>query len=231
MMNIFMYKEKAFTLAEILITLGIIGIVAALILPTVIANYQKKKAATQLKKSYTRLAEAIRLSELQNGDKEYWIYALNGENFFNTYLSKFMTIKKVTIKDSNLTYYLINGNPCTENYCTKLSYIGVLADGSSVIVSDTNYISNGKFVAIDINGLKGPNTCGKDYFPFAIHYKYGLIPFGYKDFGYGYQQFGDFDRNIITGNNIHACNKDQGGQWCGALIMMDGWEISRDYPW
>ena len=42
--------KKAFTLAEVLITLGIIGIVAAMTLPVVIGNYQKKVTAAKVKK-------------------------------------------------------------------------------------------------------------------------------------------------------------------------------------
>ena len=40
-------KFKAFTLAEILITLGIIGVVAAMTIPTLITNYQKKQTVTK----------------------------------------------------------------------------------------------------------------------------------------------------------------------------------------
>lgn len=43
-------QKKAFTLAEVLITLGIIGVVAAMTLPTLVGEYQKKQTATQLKK-------------------------------------------------------------------------------------------------------------------------------------------------------------------------------------
>ena len=43
--------KKAFTMAEVLITLGIIGIVAAMTLPSLVGNYQKKQTAMQLKKS------------------------------------------------------------------------------------------------------------------------------------------------------------------------------------
>ena len=49
--------KKAFTLAEVLITLGIIGIVAAMTLPTLIGKYQKKQTVTQLKKSYTEISQ------------------------------------------------------------------------------------------------------------------------------------------------------------------------------
>ena len=60
-------KQKlGFTLAEVLITLGIIGIVAAMTIPVLITNYQKKTTATRVKKAYSELLLAIKLSESFN---------------------------------------------------------------------------------------------------------------------------------------------------------------------
>ena len=67
---------KGFTLAEVLITLGIIGVVAAMTIPTLIANYQKKVLENQFKKGYSTLAN-IHL-KLQN---EY-------ENVYNTFINQ-----------------------------------------------------------------------------------------------------------------------------------------------
>ena len=53
-------KKAAFTLAEVLITLGIIGIVAAMTLPTLIANYQKKVVETRLISFYSKINQACR---------------------------------------------------------------------------------------------------------------------------------------------------------------------------
>ena len=52
-------KRPAFTLAEVLITLGIIGVVAAMTMPSVITNYQKKQTAAQLKKAYSIVSQAL----------------------------------------------------------------------------------------------------------------------------------------------------------------------------
>ena len=52
-------KKNGFTLAEVLITLGIIGVVAAITLPTVIQNYQKQVLVTQLKKMYATWNEGF----------------------------------------------------------------------------------------------------------------------------------------------------------------------------
>jgi prepilin-type N-terminal cleavage/methylation domain-containing protein len=52
-MEIVIIIKKGFTLAEVLITLGIVGVVATITLPSVIKNYQKRQTVTQLKKAYT----------------------------------------------------------------------------------------------------------------------------------------------------------------------------------
>ena len=70
--HLFTLKRAAFTLAEVLITLGIIGVVAALTLPAVITKYQKKQTATQLKKVYTTLSQAIEHAKADYGDVSTW---------------------------------------------------------------------------------------------------------------------------------------------------------------
>lgn len=60
-------KEKAFTLAEVLITLGIIGVVAAMTLPTLVNKYQEKVLLTQVKQTYSDLENAVKLYVAQNG--------------------------------------------------------------------------------------------------------------------------------------------------------------------
>ena len=59
-------KKAAFTLAEVLITLGIIGIVAAMTLPTLIADYQKKVLETQYKKGVAVLSNGIQMIMAKN---------------------------------------------------------------------------------------------------------------------------------------------------------------------
>lgn len=60
-------KKAAFTLAEVLITLGIIGIVAAMTIPTLITRYQKREVATKLKATYSTIANALKLAEEEMG--------------------------------------------------------------------------------------------------------------------------------------------------------------------
>lgn len=63
--------KPAFTLAEVLITLGVIGIVAAMTLPTLIANYKNKVLLNQAKNSYSKISNALLLVKTQNGYDSY----------------------------------------------------------------------------------------------------------------------------------------------------------------
>ena len=62
---------KGFTLAETLITLGIIGVVAALTLPTLIQQHNKKVVETRLMKFYSSINQAVKMAEVDYGDKKY----------------------------------------------------------------------------------------------------------------------------------------------------------------
>ena len=59
-------------MAEILITLGIIGVVAAMTIPVLIANHKKQEVVTKLEKVYTVMNQAIKMSEVENGAVEHW---------------------------------------------------------------------------------------------------------------------------------------------------------------
>ena len=65
-------KKAAFTLAEVLITLGIIGVVAAMTLPSLIQNYHEKQRVTQLKKAYSVMQNAFLMAQEEYGDVTYW---------------------------------------------------------------------------------------------------------------------------------------------------------------
>ena len=59
-------RKIAFTLAEVLITLGIIGVVAAMTMPALIANYKNKELAVRAKRTYSLISQAIKLYEAEN---------------------------------------------------------------------------------------------------------------------------------------------------------------------
>lgn len=85
-----MKRLSAFTLAELLITLGIIGIVAAMTLPSLMQKQQKLETTARLKKFYSGMNQAILAAQSIHGDSKYWAkseYILdeNGNYDYETY--------------------------------------------------------------------------------------------------------------------------------------------------
>jgi len=81
--------KKAFTLAEVLITLGIIGVVAAMTMPVLMQNHKKQVTVARLKKAYNTISNAISLSEIDNGPMSDWPQGENMDvdEFWNVYLN------------------------------------------------------------------------------------------------------------------------------------------------
>lgn len=222
-----------FTLAEVLITLGVIGVVAAITIPTLVANYQKKQTITQLKKVYTTLYQAIELSEVQNGPVEYWNSSLNNSIFIKNYIKPYVTDMKILSYDKNKMPSYKRPNGTIENTFTPFyqgANIFVLADGT-IIYSGNDVGTNSVSFIVDLNGFKSPNIIGRDLFVFSMSKKdtsHKLVPYG--AYNTSDMPFGEWKREN-TQKGSYACSRQGRGQFCAALIMIDGWEIKDDYPW
>ena len=106
-------KQVAFTLAEVLITLGIIGVVAALTMPTLVQKYQKHRTATQLKTVYSMMNQAIKMSEIDNGLITEWEFPANDNDeikgFLAKYIAPYLKHTKIDVVDNIVCIYLNNG--------------------------------------------------------------------------------------------------------------------------
>ena len=70
--NLVSLKKAAFTLAEVLITLAIIGVVAAMTIPTLISNYQEKATVSKVKQAFSIISQAYQLAKIENGEFGTW---------------------------------------------------------------------------------------------------------------------------------------------------------------
>jgi prepilin-type N-terminal cleavage/methylation domain-containing protein len=219
-------RAKAFTLAEVLITLAVIGIVAALTMPALIANYQKKVTAIRVKHFYSMFSQAIRLSEAENGEYKNWDFPTSYKStsdtqaFMNKYIAPYF--KELRLCSTGST-----NDKCGALISTYgANYILSNGTGVAVVIAGSTLSCT-----IDITGGAPPNQLGKDAFYFRMNKDTGFVPFGWTN--------GLTRENIITngvnvtdadGTSRHYCNKSN-RYMCTALIMLDGWEIKDDYPW
>ena len=228
-------------MAEVLITLGIIGIVAAMTLPTLIQKHQKKVLVTKLQKVYSVFNQALIQSQLDNGEFDTWPTRENivVEDYFNTYYKPYFNGVQFCRNAQSCGY---KADPDADGYEankpwknldgstvgwvlasgeTRLMFL--LNDGSFVFIPRNSTGENGEavytsFIYIDINGGLSPNVLGKDVFIFKIDNKKGFVPYCYER-----------SQDSINAN----CTKNSSGNinCCTAKIIMDSWEIKDDYPW
>lgn len=161
----FSKKSLAFTLAEVLIVLGIIGNVALLVLPGLITNVDKQIRLNQWKHSYALVGEAINRMTFENGGSMPFAYSATQSSSgcieaFSQYLKVIKTCRTSTTAAVAATECF---DTTTSGLATFYTY-GILVNGVSVA------FESGGTVWIDVNGKdKGPNQYGKDIF--AIRFK------------------------------------------------------------
>lgn len=179
-----MEKESkiAFTLAEVLITLGIIGVVAAMTIPSLIQSYKEKATVTAVKQSYSIFAQALKMVTIDNPDLSALTDSSlsakeNSQIMFNEISKHIKKVKSCDVdkKCMGNTYYLNLNNEKVSNWDTYNNLVtGVLANGTSFwILSLPASISGEETYAgqigIDINGNKRPNKFGVDFFWFTFN--------------------------------------------------------------
>ena len=171
-------KNFAFTLAEVLITLGIIGAVAAMTIPNLIANNRAKVFRSKYLKAYSVISQMMKLIEADD---------IEMDNTTRQNLTKYLS--GATKRDggelqnrdtlSNDPFYYFN----SKKYKT---YDGK-ADARQTMFDDTQYAlpdgmllvlewydihypdGSHHWISVDINGYNnGPNRWGVDLFTFQI---------------------------------------------------------------
>ena len=233
--------KNGFTLAEVLITLGIIGVVAALTMPSLIADYKKKVYVVQLQKAVSVWDNAMKLmlaadeveylndTELVKilrdaGRTDYQVYADLRDSFpqAEEILKKYLKINFIN-PPKQYNYTFLGGSLTTNTY-----YNAIMPDGTiytiilySITAAPSDSLQNGS-VNIDVNGPKGPNIMGRDLFLFAMDSRGNLVPSGAGKFGNDWKT-----SSYLCGTpGSSVISSSVTGQGCAARIMEEGWVMN-----
>lgn len=180
----FCYQQHfAFTLAEVLITLGIIGVVAAMTIPTLTRNIQNKQFQVAAKKALTDVNQAYKM--MQATDTEFnevvcsTLYAHCSSRVFSDnfkLLSKYFKAPKTcfegTRNSQNKCWVCAKGE--MGNWSAPPKYLGCLDGGTDPAFIDSSgrawsmYFKGESIFLVDTNGFKGPNQIGKDRWAFEL---------------------------------------------------------------
>lgn len=245
--------KKGFTLAEVLITLGIIGVVAALTIPTLVSKYQKTQYITQLKKAYSQFNEALKLMSNDMGcpnDLKCTGLFVNSESLNlsqyekeigDSFIKYFKVIKNCELElnagclpSSVYDFYDGSGAPGSyddwENW-----YKFITADGSAwALYGFDGCPDTGPghmeqwcgYASVDVNGPgKGPNVLGRDLFNFYITNGKGaqLYPVG----GIDNIEYTGWWRNSNAEGDYKSCYEDNKyANDCAGRVMEEGWQMN-----
>ncbi len=206
----------AFTLAEVLITLAVIGIVAAITIPGIVHKYKKTEIETKLKRFYSMANQAIQLSEIDNGPKESWDFVTGCSTgyeescirrFWDKYLEKYFKYNKVEF---------------VPREDLGVSEDGVVFGGLKVYMADGSCVSIGyrarDYVYYINCGKK--SEMGKSAFMFGLYpnnwqkyyNKKGIVPYVSFDW--------DGTKEALYNNTLFYTK----------IIELNGWKIPDDYP-
>ncbi len=215
-------KKSAFTLAEVLITLGIIGVVAAMTMPALISNHNKSVVEARLSKAYNIFSNAIRLSEIDNGMMKDWPTGANldMDHFWNVFIKPYYVGARLCLNCQECGYSSDCNSVALHKKWSGGSNWTLNSDSSRILFqlndgtviffprNSTDINGNPAYVSslfIDINGPKKPNEAGRDVFYFNRNYKSGIISAPEGD-----------------------CKTSRSS--CSYVIMSNGWKIPNDYP-
>ena len=215
--------KKGFTLAEVLITLGIVGVVAALTLPNMIKNHQKRVLVTQLQRTYNSIVNAM-----PSFMDEVHASSLFDTDAFNANRNpKDVTAMVNFVKDNFKTSKICTADTpggtaaCYGSEYKRLSggdgagafggdVCTILKTGASICFSRQWGKSSFPEVDIDVNGPQGPNVWGRDAFQLEFN--------NAGDIAESFHAPGEFDMN-----GKEYCEDDKYGNGCFNKIVEDGW--------
>ena len=220
-----MKRNKGFTLAEVLITLVVIGIIAAITVPIVMANHRKQETSARLKKFYSSLSQAVRLAQTDNFSFIKDSRSFNNRDSIDIWWNKYLNSLPIA-KHENTTYKITSA---TDEAGVTPDYIYSLNDGSLIIFSEYCSSESSCSFLYDVNGEKGPNYRGRDVFYFHIQ------QYDKDDEGIHWVKVcsGETCRYNYYGNRnsyINYCKEYTDTADCTKLLEIDGWEFKDDYP-
>lgn len=228
-----MKTRNAFTLAEVLITLGIIGVVAAMTMPMLIQKNNNRVVETRLMKFYSAINQAVKMAEVDYGDKKYWYADLKGaeldkdgnqvpgssesEKWFRKYIAPYIKYTKIEPYIDTFIIYFPDGTALRPSGGTTRDWTFYIGDPYKCKDQEAS-----------------PKINGRCSFAFAFYpasdsesWKYNKDK-GFEPFLYNWD---GTEEALYAGCSGISPNCGAYGNFCTALIRYNNWKIPEDYPW
>ena len=231
-------KRKSFTLAEVLITLTIIGVIAVMTIPNLMQSWKKHQVEVGVKEAYSIVSNVLKIAYAEHGNDVYKIENQNLNSWVDNYFLPYVKVAKdYKGIDPYTTFFTKKYGSASPKRlgCVRNLKGEVMNDGThclwgfrTLLLSNGMVINIGTYVdvrlfVVDINGIeKGDAQNGADIFQFAIwenNNNYKLNP--------GYTRYWS------TANLAKTCTtketESKTGDICTFAIQKNGWKIPDDY--
>ena len=221
-------QKTAFTLAEVLITLGIIGVVAAMTIPNLMTAFAKHRVETQLVKFYSTMNQAMRMSVADNGTPEGWVvsgksytYDENVE-FLNEYI--FPYLKFSSYENCTVAYSSSHTRGVCITNIDGLVWSFYIDDNGGDIV----YYADGDYT----------NISSRNSFGFQFNKKAGSSAYDINSQNFIEPYIFNLSNNTNNVKRVdvmsrcsYSCKACSYKLYCTKLIQLNSWKIPSDYPW
>ncbi len=208
-----------------LITLGIIGVVAAMTMPALISGHNKSVVETRLKRIDSVLNSALKLAEKDYAEPQNW-EAVSSPQVIKTFFMPYLPGSKF-ISEANLKYYTIY----TSDGSSSFSLNGGYSSGFQMKTGEIIKVNGaGLDKEFQIGIILKPNKnnkyiSGKDYFVLYMDRTKGVVDV--KPWAAHWNVSCNSDRNTV----LSQCKSSSGhSALCTLLIECNGWKIPDDYP-
>ncbi len=216
-----MERKFGFTLAEMFITIAIVGVVSALTIPVLVTNYQANVRIAQLQKVYNEISGAIVAAIAdERTDALDYTYVYEDVDGAVDFLSKYLKVSSRCNSSECMapTYRSLDGTASGSIFqnsvpCVTLN-MGAVVCVPSIQHDDGYNGHSGMSVVIDVNGQNAPNTNGRDLFQFVV-YSDGSIGNSYQPQSNG----------ASAGRCEQFADKASYAGSCFSKIVADGWKM------
>ena len=200
--------KKALTIGELLITMGIIGVIAMLTLPGFIQDYHKRVYTTRLKKSVEMIENAVNQACVDNNVSYFYqtpyVNTADGGKHQQEFIDKYF--KKAGGRNRNPfseKYQILETGKLANNGLSSSHGWAKLAGGEAL----SFWCASGDYCLfrVDVNSTDGPNIGGRDYFAIYLKTKTNEV----------------YDRY-----SKDQCGKNEDGYGCFAKLLEDNWEMN-----
>ncbi len=228
-----------FSLAEVMIALAVVGIIAAMTVPVVISNHQRQVMVTQVQKIYSDFGQALTILEAENLSKGLFASVLNkkdGKTIAQTagvFLvgdadnKPYFQVKRdcgTTAQPCFAASYKTIGNTSVATaFSCENGYNVTFPSGSAVCIipaeidADTRgETANPATVYIDVNGAEEPNIAGRDLFTFNI----------YNDYTVDEVDPASANKEAQRTTIMDTCTTSAVGAGCFSKLLNDNWKMN-----